>query len=56
MTESSNKEIIITSGVNKAVVHAAPLKIDFFNDGNLVVSANARGLFKLEHLRTKPTA
>lgn len=54
MTESSKKELIVTSGANKAVIHADPLKIDFYNNNYLVVSVNAKGLFKFEHLRTKP--
>lgn len=54
VTESSDSQIIVTCGVNKAVIHAVPFKIDFYSNDVLTVSANAKGLFRLEHLRTKP--
>lgn len=53
VTETTS-EIIIKCGVNKAVVHASPFNIEFYRNDTLVVSANAKGLFKFEHLRTKP--
>lgn len=54
VTETSEKEITVTSGSNKAVVHATPFKIDFYKNNILVVSANSKGLFRFEHLRPKP--
>lgn len=54
MTEKSESEIVVTCGANKAVIHAVPFKIDFYNDGVLSVSVNAKGLFHFEHLRKKP--
>lgn len=54
MTEKSDKEIIIVCGSNKAVVHAAPLRIDFYHNNVLTVSVNAKGLMRFEHLRVKP--
>lgn len=54
MTEKSDKEIIISSGSNKAIVHAAPLRIDFYVNDVLTVSVNAKGLMRFEHLRVKP--
>lgn len=50
----TNSEIIISCGQNKAVIHAAPFKIDFYRNDLLYVTANAKGLFKFEHYRTKP--
>ncbi|XP_031625087.1 neutral alpha-glucosidase AB-like isoform X1 [Contarinia nasturtii] len=52
VTESKT-DIIITCGQNKAVIHATPFKIDFYRNEMLFVSANAKGLFKFEHYRTK---
>lgn len=52
----TDKEIVVSSGPNKAVVNGSPFKIDFYNGDKLVVSANAKGLMKFEHLRTKPSA
>jgi alpha 1,3-glucosidase len=40
-------------GSNKMVVYAKPLKMDFYSDGVLVVSANARGLMKFEQFRAR---
>lgn len=54
VSEKSDKEIIILSGSNKAVVHAAPLRIDFYSNDVLTVSVNAKGLMRFEHLRVKP--
>lgn len=53
MTESGF-ELFITCGQNKAVISAKPFKIDFYRNEVLFVSANAKGLFKFEHFRTKP--
>jgi len=40
-------------GSHKLAVTAKPLKIDFYSNGVLVVSANARGLLKFEQYRQK---
>ena len=53
MTQAGN-EIILVSGPNKAVILAAPLKIDFYQNDVLSVSVNAKGLMRFEHIRTKP--
>lgn len=50
----TNSEVVITCGANKAVIHAAPFKIDFYRNDFLFVTANAKGLFKFEHYRKKP--
>lgn len=54
MSEKSDKEIIISSGTNKAIIHAAPFRIDFYSNNVLTVSVNAKGLMRFEHLRVKP--
>jgi len=38
---------------SKAVLTFKPLRIDFFSGENLVLSTNARGMMKFEHLRHK---
>lgn len=53
MSESET-EIIVSCGQNKAVINVKPFKIDFYRNEVLFVSANAKGLFKFEHYRTKP--
>lgn len=50
----NNAELTITCKQNKAVIHAAPFKIDFYRNDVLFVTANAKGLFKFEHYRNKP--
>ena len=35
------------------VVTAQPLRLDFYSDGELVLSANARNLMRFEHTREK---
>ena len=38
---------------SKAVLTFNPLRVDFFSGDNLVLSTNARGMMKFEHLRYK---
>lgn len=46
--------ITLVKGQNKAVLHVNPFKVDLYSQGVLTISANARGLMRFEHLRTKP--
>ncbi|XP_059616184.1 neutral alpha-glucosidase AB [Phlebotomus argentipes] len=46
--------ISVECGGNRAVIVASPFRIDFYNGEVLVVSTNAKGLMKFEHLRKKP--
>ncbi|KAL3275815.1 hypothetical protein HHI36_020559 [Cryptolaemus montrouzieri] len=46
-------EVIVQSGDNKAVLKSEPFKIEFYKASNLVAVVNGRGLFDIEHLRTK---
>lgn len=48
--------LTVTVGVNTAVITANPFRIDFLNDNVMVVSMNAIGLMRFEHLRLKTTA
>ncbi len=41
---------------DKVVVQAEPFRVDYYSDGILVLSANARGLFRFEHTRQKKNA
>ncbi|XP_072378517.1 neutral alpha-glucosidase AB-like [Diabrotica undecimpunctata] len=50
-----NKEYVsIEYNNNKAIVHARPFKIEFFDKDELISVVNGRGLFKFEHYRKKP--
>ncbi|KFB48949.1 AGAP000862-PA-like protein [Anopheles sinensis] len=54
--ESSSETAVSVAcgeGDAKATVQLAPLKVDFYQQGKLVVSANAKGMMRFEHLRTK---
>ena len=42
------KSFTITSGKNKIEVVNSPFRMDFYSDGILVVSANARQLMRFE--------
>lgn len=54
VVEKAASQISIVNGQNKAVIHVSPFKIDLYSGDQLVISANARGLMRFEHLRTKP--
>ena len=50
-----NAELIsIKSGQNKVVVHAIPFSVNIYSNDELVITANARGLMRFEHMRHKP--
>ena len=46
-------QIVIRSGKNRAILQTDPFKVDLYADGKLVVSANADGLMRFEHLRER---
>ncbi|XP_070164073.1 neutral alpha-glucosidase AB isoform X1 [Polyergus mexicanus] len=52
--EKTTESITIIKGENKAILHVNPFKINLYSQGVLTISANARGLMRFEHLRTKP--
>lgn len=56
VTEQSDTQIVITAGPhNRAVIVAQPFRIDFYQNDVLTVSANAKGLMRFEHTRSKAT-
>ena len=38
---------------SRAILHFSPLRVDFYSGDKLVLSTNARGMMKFEHLRQK---
>ncbi|XP_063237643.1 neutral alpha-glucosidase AB [Bacillus rossius redtenbacheri] len=54
VTERTPDYVVVTAGPNKVQLFGAPFRLDFYSHGTLVVSANARGLMRFEHLRSKP--
>lgn len=51
---TSNSEITVHSGDNRAIIHFSPLKLEFYQGQTLITSVNSRGLMNFEHLRKKP--
>jgi alpha 1,3-glucosidase len=43
----------LSSGKNKVEVKYSPLRLDFYSDGILVISANARQLLRFEATKEK---
>lgn len=54
LIEQTKDYILIGTETTKAKLFFDPLKIDFYYDDELVISANARGLMRFEHIRPKP--
>lgn len=52
--EKTTESITVVKGGNKAILYINPFKVDLYSHGVLTISANARGLMRFEHLRTKP--
>ncbi|XP_035721940.1 neutral alpha-glucosidase AB-like [Vespa mandarinia] len=52
--EKTTEYISVTNGENKAVLYINPFRVDLYSQNVLVISANARGLMRFEHLRPKP--
>lgn len=52
--EKSEEFVTVKSGANKAVLYFRPFKIDLYSRDQLVISTNARGLMRFEHIRNKP--
>lgn len=50
-----NEKIVLGLGdAAKAILHFRPLRVDFYSGDKLVLSTNARGMMKFEHLRHRP--
>ncbi|PSN57770.1 hypothetical protein C0J52_07257 [Blattella germanica] len=54
VVERTAEFVSIKSGPNTVQVHAIPFRVDLYSGDQLVISANARGLMRFEHLRLKP--
>lgn len=54
VTEATNGDVTIVVGTNKLIIMAKPLRLDFYENEVLSVSANSKGLMRFEHLRNKP--
>ncbi|XP_014235159.1 neutral alpha-glucosidase AB isoform X1 [Trichogramma pretiosum] len=53
VVEKTTTQITVKNGPNKAVLQYSPFKVDLYSGDKLVISTNARGLMRFEHLRTK---
>ena len=53
LEKSNDKGFTLVAGKNKVEVTNSPLRMDFFSDNILVVSANARQLMKFEPTKEK---
>lgn len=51
--ERGKDSVSVRSGDNKAVIYAVPFKVEFYRNDKIVAVVNSRGLFEVEHLRTK---
>lgn len=52
--EKTAEFVSVNAGANRVTVYAIPFRVDFFSRDELVISANARGLMRFEHMRQKP--
>jgi alpha 1,3-glucosidase len=52
--EKTAEFISVKAGAKRVVIHAIPFRVDLFSEDQLVISANARGLMRFEHIRPKP--
>ena len=52
--EKTAEFVSLSAGTNRVTVHAIPFRVDLFSGDKLVISANARGLMRFEHMRRKP--
>lgn len=51
--EKTADHVTVANGKGKAIVYFNPFRVDLYSDEQLVISANARGLMRYEHLRLK---
>jgi len=54
IAQDTNAVTLGLGAVSKAILTYSPLRVDFYNGENLVLSTNSRGMMKFEHLRHKP--
>jgi len=48
-----SSQVVVKTTTSKIVIGLAPFRIDVLVDDTPVISVNARGLLKFEHLRVK---
>lgn len=53
LIEKTSDHVAVANGNGKAILYFNPFRIDLYSDDQLVISANARGLMRFEHLRLK---
>ena len=53
LVEKTTTHITVANGPNKVILFVNPFKVDVYSGDHLVISTNARGLMRFEHLRTK---
>ncbi|KAG7201657.1 hypothetical protein KM043_004387 [Ampulex compressa] len=54
LVEKTGEHVTVKNGDGKAVLFVNPFRVDVYSQDVLVISANARGLMRFEHLRPKP--
>lgn len=54
LLEKTSEKAVVKSGHNKVEIYANPFRVDVYRGSELVISTNARGLMRFEHLRPKP--
>ena len=54
VSRDSEKIVLGLADSARAILHFTPLRVDFYSGDKLVLSTNARGMMKFEHLRHKP--
>lgn len=52
--ERTAEFVSVKSGQNKVIIYAIPFTIKVYSGDELVITANARGLMRFEHMRHKP--
>ena len=53
ISKDDEKIVLGLGESSKAILHFKPLRVDFYSGDKLVISTNARGMMKFEHLREK---
>lgn len=53
ISRDSDKIVLGLGEASKCILHYKPLRVDFYSGDKLVLSTNARGMMKFEHLRNK---
>ncbi|OXU24605.1 hypothetical protein TSAR_003579 [Trichomalopsis sarcophagae] len=53
LVKHTDINFVVSSGPNRAYLQASPFKIDFYASNRRVLTVNAKGLMRFEHLRTK---